>query len=110
MDSDDLKTVFYLALAGAAAYAAWYLYQSVSKAGSAVGAAVSNAQATAASSVADAAQSIFGNGIAQPGGSYQVTMQDGSVQTVPYGQLPNYTPQNSGGLNGLKRRTIRRER
>ena len=111
MDSDDLKSVFYLALAGAAAYAVWTLYNSVSKASSTAVAAVTGAQQAAASSVADAAQSIFGTGIAQPGGSYTVTMQDGSVQTVPYGQLPNYTAQNSpGALNGYRRRTIRRER
>jgi hypothetical protein len=38
--------------------------------------------------VADAAQFVLGTGIAQPGEVYTVTMPDGSVQTVPYGQLP----------------------
>src|SRR5271168_5038019 len=47
-----------------------------------------NATSAAGSSLADAAQFVLGNGIAQPGQVYTVTMPDGSVQTVAYGQLP----------------------
>ena len=50
---------------------------------------VVNAQQAAGSSLADAAQFILGNGIAQPGEVYTVTMPDNSVQTVAYGDLPN---------------------
>ncbi len=47
-----------------------------------------DAREAAGSSLADAAQFILGNGIAQPGEVYTVTMPDDSVQTVAYGQLP----------------------
>jgi hypothetical protein len=50
---------------------------------------VVNAQQAAGSTVADAAQFLLGNGIAQPGNTYEVTMPDGSVQTLAYGMLPN---------------------
>jgi hypothetical protein len=46
-----------------------------------------NAASAAGSSVADAAQFLLGNGIAQPGETYDVTMPDGSVQTLAYGSL-----------------------
>lgn len=110
MSSDNVKALFYLALIGGGAYLAWLLYQSLTKAGSAVGTAVTNAQASAASSAADLAEALLGtNQPAQPGQTYTVTMQDGSVQTVPYGQLPTYTPQNSPSIvNGLGRLKIRR--
>ena len=44
-----------------------------------------------ASAALDAAENagLINYGRAQPGQTYQVTMPDGSVQTVPYGQLPN---------------------
>src|SRR5271155_5600561 len=47
-----------------------------------------NAQQAAGSTLADAIQFVAGTGIASPGEVYSVTMPDGSVQTVPYGQLP----------------------
>jgi hypothetical protein len=47
-----------------------------------------DAQQAAGSTVADAMQAILGSGQAKPGEVYEVTMPDGSVQTVPYGQLP----------------------
>jgi hypothetical protein len=47
-----------------------------------------NAQQAAGSTLADAIQFVVGTGQAQPGEVYTVTMPDGSVQTVAYGQLP----------------------
>ena len=47
-----------------------------------------DATQAAGSTLADAAQFVLGTGIAKPGEVYSVTMPDGSVQTVPYGQLP----------------------
>jgi hypothetical protein len=47
-----------------------------------------DATQAAGSSLADAAQFVLGTGIAKPGEVYSVTMPDGTVQTVPYGQLP----------------------
>ena len=53
--------------------------------------AAPNAAANAGAAVVDAAENagLINYGKASPGGTYQVTMPDGSVQTVPYGQLPN---------------------
>jgi hypothetical protein len=65
--------------------AAYLLYQLVKGGASAVAAATDSA----GNAVANAAESILGTGKAVPGGTYQVTMPDGTVQTVPYGQLPN---------------------
>jgi hypothetical protein len=64
---------------------AYILYQ-VLKGGAA---AVSAATESAGSAVADAAGALTNYGAASPGGTYDVTMADGTVQTVPYGQLPN---------------------
>ena len=65
-----------------------YLIYKAAGVGTAAANSVANAASDLSSSIADEAQSILGNGLAQPGGTYTVTMQDGSVQTVPYGQLP----------------------
>lgn len=63
-----------------------------------------SATAAAASAVADAACGITGACTpAQPGQTYQVTMADGSVQTVPYGQLPNPA---GAGITGTASDTI----
>ncbi len=108
MTSDDIKSAMYLAAIGVAAYIAYQVYQTISAGPSKVASAASAAQQSAASSVADAAQAVLGTGQAVPGGTYTVTMQDGSVQTVPYGQLPQYTAQNSPGTSGLGRLKRRR--
>jgi len=110
VQSDDVKTVFYLALGAGAVYLAWKAYQTVAGAASAAATAASAAQDTAASSVADAAQAILGTGIAQPGQSYTVTMPDGSVQTVPYGKMPTPLPSQLNGLGAMRRPGIRRYR
>jgi hypothetical protein len=64
---------------------AYLVYQLIKGAGG----AVASATAAAGSAVADAAGALTNYGLAQPGGTYDVTMADGTVQTVPYGQLPN---------------------
>jgi uncharacterized protein HemX len=100
MKSDDLKTVFYLALGVGGIYVGWQIYQFLKAARDKAG----QAQDAAASTVADAAQALLqtNSGIATPGGTYQVTMADGSVQTVPYGQLPQ---QPANGLGRIRRRS-----
>lgn len=75
---------------------AYWLYTKAKATVAASTAAIANAPAAAASGIVDIAEGLFGSGIAQPGQSYTVTMADGTVQTVPYGQLP--TPV---GVNGL---------
>lgn len=69
-----------LALIGVGIY---LLYELITKAPSAA--------AAAGAAAVDAAENagLINYGRAQPGGTYQVTMPDGSVQTVPTGQLPN---------------------
>lgn len=103
MKSDDLKTVFYLALIAGGAYLAYQAYLSITAGLSKVGAGIAAGAAAASSNVADTVQSIVGSGIAQPGGSYTVTMADGSTQTVAAGQLP--TPVD--GLGSYRRRRYR---
>ena len=100
MKSDDIKSLMYLGLLAAGAYLAYQAYLWITKQALP---AVTTAAATASSGVADVAQSIFGTGIAQPGQTYTVTMPDGSIQTVPYGQLP--TP--IAGLGKYKLRVRR---
>src|SRR5208282_4125281 len=100
--SDDIKALLYLALIGGGAYLAYQGYQAIIAALNKVGTGVSTAAAAASSNVADTVQSIIGNGIAQPGGTYTVTLADGSVQTVPYGQLPVQSTTN--GLGAMRRR------
>jgi hypothetical protein len=101
--SDDLKSLFYVALIGGGAYLAYQAYLSIMAGAGKVGSAVASGASAASSSVADTIQTIVGDGIAQPGGTYTVTMADGSVQTVQAGQSP--TPVN--GLSGMRRRKIR---
>ena len=103
MKSDDIKSVMYLALIAGGAYLAYLAYQALMAAIP----KVTTAAAAASSSLADAAQSIFqtNNGVAVPGGTYTVTMADGTVQTVPYGQMPAGEPGGPvSGLNGYRRR------
>jgi hypothetical protein len=80
--SKDAETALVIVGLGVVAY---LIYQAVKGGAAAVGAATS----AAGSAVADAAGSITNYGRAVPGGTYNVTMADGTVQTVPYGQLPN---------------------
>src|SRR5271155_2110627 len=107
MKSDDIKSGLYLALIAGGVYLAYQAYLSITAGASKVGAGIAAGASSASSTVADAVQAITGTGIAQPGGSYTVTMADGSVQTVPYGQLPVATATN--GLGRLTRRRLRRE-
>lgn len=57
-----------------------------------------NASQAAGSSAADAAQYLLGNGLAQPGQVYSVTMPDGSIQTVAYGSQPGAGPLPASGV------------
>lgn len=77
----DINTLF---VWGALAAGAYFIYKSF------VGTkkVLVDAQQAAGSTLADAAQYVLGSGIARPGEVYSVTMPDGSVQDVPYGQLP----------------------
>jgi hypothetical protein len=80
--------VGYLVVGGVIIFALYVLYQKLKAGATAGAAAVGTAFSNTSSGLADAAQSVLGTGIAAPGGTYTVTMADGSVQTVPYGQLP----------------------
>ena len=110
MKSDDVKTIFYIALGAGAIYLAWKAYQAISGIAAPVAAAVSAAADSAGSNLADTVQAITGSGIAQPGGTYTVTMSDGSVQTVPYGQMPKPLASQVNGLGAVRRPAIRRMR
>jgi hypothetical protein len=78
--ASDTEGLVTLALVGVGAY---LLYQLVTK-GPSVPAAIASAGLDAAENAG-----IINYGKASPGGTYDVTMPDGTVQTVPYGQLPN---------------------
>ena len=80
--SKETDTAWVLVAVGVGAY---LLYQLVKGGASAVAAATD----AAGNPVANAVESVFGTGAAVPGGTYEVTMADGTVQTGPYGQLPN---------------------
>lgn len=82
MNEHDTAEILKWGLIG---FGAYLLYKAISGAAN----VVVNATSAAGSSLADAAQFILGNGIAQPGEVYTVTMPDGSIQTVAYGDLPN---------------------
>lgn len=75
----DTEGFVTLAVVGVAAY---LVYQLLKKAPT---------PDTIASAAVDAAENagLINYGKASPGGTYDVTMPDGTVQTVPYGQLPN---------------------
>ena len=94
--SKESDTVWILAAVGVGGY---LLYQLIKGGASAVSAATD----AAGNSVANAVESVFGTGQAVPGGTYQVTMADGTVQTVPYGQLPNPA---GAGIQGSASDTI----
>jgi hypothetical protein len=80
--SKETDTALVLVAIGVGGY---LLYQLIKGGTSAVSAATD----AAGNSVANAVESVFGTGLATSGQTYQVTMPDGTVQTVPYGQLPN---------------------
>lgn len=77
---DDTEAVLGLALLAGGIWLAYKIYQGLGVAGT----AIVNAQQAAGSAVAD----LIPTHIAQPGETFSVTMPDGTVEQVPYGQQP----------------------
>lgn len=75
-----MEGVLGLLLVGAAIYVGYKIWQGLGAAGSAV--------AAASQAAGSAAADLVPNYIAKPGQLYSVTMPDGTVEQVPYGQQP----------------------
>jgi hypothetical protein len=78
--SKDAETAVVVAFAGIAAYLIYQAWKGAGNVAAAAGEGVVNTLENAG---------VINYGLAKPGQTYNVTMPDGSVQTVPYGQLPS---------------------